>query len=388
MLPAPVQPNQRIQYLDVLRGFAITGVLFAYVFWNLGTEPENAWTVFDKVINQAGYFLVDSKFYSTLACLFSVGFVLHMNKTGDKTGNVTIYRRRLLGLLMIGVLHALLLRSGDVLVAYAALSLFITFLYKASNKVIIGAMIITFLLGVFLPLAWRWWGFTFPQRPVSTGELYWVENFARVKFLYSIAIFFWETTLLLLLAGLLVGRIFIHKKMKLSNYQLAIIIVTGIVVGTISYLLINNYTAGLQNLPDIGNTYIIRSTVFHLLDFLHMAGMASAYAGILFLITRKFRLIALANLGRMSLTNYISQALVIVPFCLLFNLFDHITPTIALIMFVVMWVLQVLFSSWWLMHHKFGPLEWLLRRFTYGEIKFQKKEKEQLEFVPRNMVRN
>ena len=105
MFSAPVQPNNRIQYLDVLRGFAITGVLFAYVFWNLGTEPETTWTAFDKIINQAGLFLVDSKFYTTLACLFTVGFVLHMNKTEDKARSLYTYRKRLLILLIIGVLH-------------------------------------------------------------------------------------------------------------------------------------------------------------------------------------------------------------------------------------------------------------------------------------------
>ena len=268
----------------------------------------------------------------------------------------------------------LLLRSGDVLVQYALLSFFVTIFYKASNRTIIIAMIITFLLGVFLPLAWRWWGFSFPQRPSSSGELYWVENFARVKFLYSIAIFYWETSLLLLLSGLLVGKIFIQKKIELSNDQLSIIIITGFVAGIISYVLLYVYPDQLGSLPDIGNTFIIRSTVYHLLDFIHKIGIASAYAGILFLLCRKFRLTALSNLGKMSLTNYISQSLVLVPVCLSFNLFDHITPTIALVIFVIFWIFQILFSKWWLKHHEFGPMEWLLRRFTYGELTSKKKE--------------
>jgi uncharacterized protein len=49
------------------------------------------------------------------------------------------------------------------------------------------------------------------------------------------------------------------------------------------------------------------------------------------------------------------------------DLFDHITPTIALTMTVSIWIFQVLFNSWWLEHHRFGPLEGLLRRFTYGK---------------------
>src|SRR6476660_4662503 len=132
MLPAPVQLNQRIQYLDVLRGIAISGVLFAYVFWNLGTEPTANWTAFDKILDQAGFLMIDSKCYTTLACLFAVGFVLHMNKTNDKAKSLYTYRRRLSGLLIIGGFHALLLRNGDILAPYAITSFIATLFYRAS----------------------------------------------------------------------------------------------------------------------------------------------------------------------------------------------------------------------------------------------------------------
>src|SRR4029078_13468687 len=118
MSSAPVQLNQRIQYLDVLRGIAISGVLFAFAFWNLGTEPKEAWTSFDKIIDQIGGFLIDSKCYTTLACLFAVGFGLHMDKTKGKGRSLSVYRRRLLRLLILGTVHALLLRNGDILAPY------------------------------------------------------------------------------------------------------------------------------------------------------------------------------------------------------------------------------------------------------------------------------
>src|SRR5206468_8042746 len=128
------------------------------------------------------------------------------------------------------------------------------------------------------------------------------------------------------------------------------------------------------NLPDIGNTYIIRATVYKLVDLIHKIGMASAYASLVLLLTRNFRMTVFANLGRMSLTNYVVQALILVPFCLAFNLFDHITPTIALMMTTTIWIWQALFCSWWLKHYRFGPLEWLLRRFTYGKISTHEEE--------------
>ncbi|HET9431823.1 MAG TPA: hypothetical protein VFO70_11640, partial [Chitinophagaceae bacterium] len=278
MIPAPVQPNQRIQYLDVIRGFAITGVLIAYVSWNLGNAPSATYTLFDTILDQAGYFLIDSKCYTLLACLFTVGFVLHMNKTGDKARSLYIFRRRLLGLLIIGLLHALLLRNGDILSPYAILTFLVTFFYNSSTRTILVAMIITFLLQTLLPQTWQGLGLSFPQRPITADGNYWVENFAWVKYWYATSIFFWEGTLLLLFGGLLLGRVFIQNKRKLSNRQLKLIVVAGFVAGTLAYLVLNFYSALIAGLPDIGNTRIVRATVYHLLGLVHRVGMVSAYA--------------------------------------------------------------------------------------------------------------
>jgi len=381
MSSAPVQLNQRIHYLDVLRGIAISGVLFAFAFWNLGTEPKESWTSFDKILDQVGGFLIDSKCYTTLACLFAVGFVLHMDKTNDKARSLYTYRRRLLGLLIIGAFHALILRNGDILAPYAITCFIITFFYSASNRTIVIALIIVLLLQVFLPEIWLWAGFSFPKRPTIQEANYLADNFQWVKYWYVTSIFFWETTVFLLLLGLLLGRLFIQKKLKLNNRQLVFIIVVGFAVGAGSYLLYVVYPKRLENLPDIGKTYIIRSFAFSLFDLLHKIGMASAYASIVFLLIRRFSLSGFANLGRMSLTNYIIQAVIIIPVCIIFSLFDHVTPTTALVMTGVVWVFQIFFSSWWLSRHKFGPLEWLLRWFTYGRTMAIKKEREQVELA-------
>jgi uncharacterized protein len=385
MPSAPVQPNQRIQYLDVVRGFAITGVLLAYVSWNLGTRSSSDYTLFDNIIDQAAYYLIDSKCYTLLACLFTVGFILHMDKPGDKIRSLYIYRRRLLGILIIGILHALLLRSGDILVPYALLTFIASFFYR-SNRTIIIVMSLLLVIEILLPQAWISWGLSFPQRPAGLTENYWIENFRWLKWRYALSIFLWEDNLILLLAGLLLGKIFIQNKSTLSNRQLKMIIVGGLVAGTGAYLVTSVYSSLINSLPDIGNTHIIRATAYRLLDLVHRVGMASAYASIFFLLTRHFRLMALANLGRMSLTNYIMQSTIMVPFCLAFNLFDHITPTLALVMIATIWTLQVLFSKWWLKHHQFGPLEWLLRRFTYGRTLIRKKENDQIKWIPEAVV--
>jgi uncharacterized protein len=380
MASAPVQPQHRIQYLDVIRGFAITGVLLAYVFWNLGNAPESTYTSFDIGLDKTLTFLIDSKCFTLLANLFAVGFVLHMNKGGNPGRSLYTYRRRLLGLMIIGLAHAILLRNGDILLPYALLTLLVSFFYFASNRTIIIAMAVTFFLQVFMPEIWKWLQIPFPQRPVANGN-YWVDNFVWLKFWYASALFYWETTLFFLFSGLLLGRIFIQKKTKLSNRQLIYLAGAGLIAGSASYWILSYYTNKISGLPDIGNTQIVRTTIFNLLWLIHRGGLAVAYASLFYLLLKRFALNTLAALGRTSLTNYILQAIIVVPGCLLFNLFDHITPTIALIMTASIWIVQVLFSTWWLKHYQFGPLEWLLRRFTYGKMLTAKKIEKETELV-------
>jgi uncharacterized protein len=373
MPSAPVQPHQRIQYLDVVRGFAITGVLLAYVFWNLGNVPESSYTSFDKGLDKTLSFLIDSKCFTLLANLFAVGFVLHMSKMDDQARSLYTYRRRLMGLMIIGLAHALLLRNGDILLPYALLTLLVSFFYSAPNRTIIIAMVVIFFLQSFVPEIYKWLQIPVPQRPAATNRNYWLDNFEWVIFWYASAIFYWETTLLFLFSGLLLGRAFIQNKKKLHNRQLIFIAVIGLITGSVSYWILSYYSNEISGLPDIGNTRIARRTIFNLLWLIHRVGLASAYASLFYLVLKRFKLNALAVLGRTSLTNYILQAIIVVPVCLFFNLFDHITPSFALVMTVSIWIVQVLFSSWWMKHYRFGPLEWLLRRFTYGKTMSAKK---------------
>jgi len=376
MNPAPVQSSQRIHYLDVVRGFAITGVLIAFISWNLGTAPESVYTSFDITLDKVLVFLVDSKCYTILANLFAVGFVLHMSKPGNPARRLNTYRKRLAGLLIIGIIHAVFLRNGDILAPYALLTLLVSLFYQSSTRTIIIAMVITFLLPALVPEIYMVLHLSQPQRPVSNeNSNYLSENLAWVKYFYTTLAFFWETTLFFLFSGLLLGRVFIQNKKKLNDRQLMFITTIGLIAGVAGYWIPNAFGNLLARIPDIGNTFILRKLTYDLLMLIHRAGLATTYAIVLYLLLKRFSLDVLATLGRTSLSNYIMQAVIVVPVCLAFNLFDHITPTIALIMTITIWIFQVLFSSWWLKIYQFGPLEWVLRRFTYGKTVTAKKSK-------------
>ena len=79
---------------------------------------------------------------------------------------------------------------------------------------------------------------------------------------------------------------------------------------------------------------------------------------------------ALAAVGRMALTNYLMQSLI----CALifsglgFALVGEFTRGWLYPIVLLIWVFQMWFSIWWLQRFKFGPIEWLWRSLTYGQI--------------------
>ena len=70
----------------------------------------------------------------------------------------------------------------------------------------------------------------------------------------------------------------------------------------------------------------------------------------------------------MALTNYLLQAVIIVPVCVGFNLFGRVTPSLGVLLALAVWSVQVPASVWWLRHFRFGPAEWIWRSLTYGRL--------------------
>ena len=106
---------------------------------------------------------------------------------------------------------------------------------------------------------------------------------------------------------------------------------------------------------------------------LHCWCFASAYAALLLLALRTSSgtriLTPLSAIGRMALTNYLSQAAIIVPLCLAFGWFDTFRPTTSLLLSAaILFLVQLPFSLAWLRHFQFGPAEWVWRLFTYGRM--------------------
>ena len=364
----PILPGERIVALDVIRGFAMFGVLVAYCAWSLGTLPSESYSPLDRALERAINFAVDGKFYTTLAFLFGLGFQLQLGRAGEDDGETArIYRRRLLVLAGIGLVHALLLRNGDILLPYALTGLLLVPFRRASDRTVVITAFAVLLVPFVAGRLWEASGVPMPQRPDAADQPYLIENFLWVRYWYATAILNWPPNLTLFLFGLLAGRQGWIQRVGSEPARARKLVGIGLTAGVVFFIASGWVAAALTR---AGLTSLLPLSVL-LFDF-HAWGMAAFYVSLLLLALRTARgragLAPLAAVGRTALTNYLMQAGLIVPFCLVFGLFDRFTPSGALLLVLIYFPLQAAFSIIWLRRFDFGPAEWLWRLLTYGRL--------------------
>ncbi len=118
----PTAPSGRVSALDVLRGFALCGILVVNV------QPiANAGA---RVLDDTGTstqwpgLLFDQRFFPIFSLLFGIGFALLLRSAGQRVARPrVVLLRRLLVLLAVGLAHHLLLWQGDILTVYAVVGL-------------------------------------------------------------------------------------------------------------------------------------------------------------------------------------------------------------------------------------------------------------------------
>ena len=120
----PLPRQQRIGAVDVLRGFALLGVVVVNTQAFAGHIPPPPGTLADQVAAWLVAWLLTAKSYSLFSLLFGLGFAIQMERAEARGQDfVPFFRRRCLILFLIGVANAVLLFEGDILTLYAILGL-------------------------------------------------------------------------------------------------------------------------------------------------------------------------------------------------------------------------------------------------------------------------
>lgn len=147
---APLATNERIEALDVVRGFALIGIFLMNIeFFNRPFASFNegmplGLTGADWLASFFIAYFVQGKFWTIFSLLFGMGFAVMLVRA-ERAGRpfISVYLRRILALAVFGALHYIYLWHGDILFSYAvgALGLLIV-LYGRARPIILGCAVL------------------------------------------------------------------------------------------------------------------------------------------------------------------------------------------------------------------------------------------------------
>lgn len=345
---------ERIHILDILRGFAVFGILAVNItsfalpnhdFAQMNFSTEHWYDAFAFWFNAQ---FTEGKFYIIFSFLFGIGFSVQMARAEAKETNIiSFYPCRLLILFGIGVLHSFLW-WGDVLRLYAILGIVLLVLRGFSVKsLLILSFVCLLFSGVVAEFPSVFGGDKMPNAD---------DVFSSIPFSL---IHMGPTALALFLLGRVVGKIRFFENLSEKKSLLKKILVFGILISLGLKAVINFFAEENSGMGTILKTLSDISFSAFYIAVLCLFSLAP--------LSLKF-IKPMANVGRMALTNYVMQTLICVAFFRFLNLERKIESSLLLVMTFIIYFVQMAYSSWWLGRFRYGLLEWIWRSLTYMKI--------------------
>ena len=383
--PGPTQGRQRIATLDVLRGFALFGILL------VNMEDFNApgwpglraeWTdTPDRVVVWLLKFAAEAKFRAVFAFLFGLGFALQLRRTGTADDTFTgLYVRRVVVLLLIGVAHFLLLWEADILASYALVGFLLLLFARCSTSqslqaagALAGLAVAALCVIVLLATPRAGGNLAIPPEKIEIAAIYSHGSYLdvvsyRVKQLpmyLGRSVVSAPSTLMLFLLGLAAGKAGLVQEPLVHRVLLRRLFVVGLLFGLIANGIVTVYSPRLMAIPKLARLPVVTCYVLGspVLGLAYLAGLT------LLQLNPYWRalLSPLAAPGRMALTNYLLQSVICTTLFYGYGLgwYNRISPAQGVGLCLAIFGAQALLSWIWLLRFRHGPAEWLWRSLTY-----------------------
>lgn len=128
---SPLNNANRIQVMDLLRGFALIGIIMMNIEWF--NRPVSELMSFDFQLTGADWasswlvkVFVEGKFYKLFSILFGMGFAIMLIRAQEAERKFGAwFTRRMLALFVFGMAHLIFLWGGDIIHDYAVGGLFL-----------------------------------------------------------------------------------------------------------------------------------------------------------------------------------------------------------------------------------------------------------------------
>jgi uncharacterized protein len=374
---APIDSDERLHSLDILRGLALAGMILVHFHQRLERPVTGA----EDLIGWGVWILVEQKAWGTFAFLFGVGFAVLLRRLEAREAAVVpIYLRRLAMLAVFGIIATVGL-GFSILFEYACWGLVLLLIRRWPTRRL---LVLALLAACLRPIVaegsalYAWW--THAAASAPGPDLWTMEHDAAKLHQYSAVLAArWSlfvaglphrwgdllpgSNLTLFILGLLAVR---HGVLEAPKRHVRLI-VGWMAFGALSWALSWTVLRALPEVPIKGADWPIRFG----LGLLQDQWLCLTYVGGVVLLlayrpqwTQRLRLVGEA--GRMGLTNYLLQALVFDLVGSSYGLGVLLRPYAIVAAAPAMFITLALMSRAWLARYRYGPTEWLWRSATYA----------------------
>ena len=427
----PVAAAERIKTIDIVRGVALLGILLMNIdvfgidgsIWYTAIRGPHDTADFRTMAVIETFF--EDTMFGLFAMLFGAGMILFTMNKKETSGAVTVselYYRRLLLLVLFGVINAyVLLWPGDILYFYGLAGMLLYPFRKTAAKWLFLLGILCIAIGIFkgqlgynetrekraayheaVKTEKAGDKLTSEQQQATTT---WLEienrrpdperrdqNIRKMHSDYgTIFNYFipgnsdgetwgiyhgiWELLCMMFIGMALFRLGFFSNKLSTSTYSMSLIIGYGIGI-PLGWVLFSKGQLGQLNIGAYVDAYRVPHSA---LDYFRMILLSLGHASLILLVFRS-RIIpwlmkGLANVGQMAFTNYLMQSILCTLFFYGYGLgyYNHLKYHQLYFVVGAVWIFQLIFSAIWLRYYRFGPFEWLWRSLTYWKRQPMKK---------------
>jgi uncharacterized protein len=380
----PAAPS-RLRDVDALRGFALLGILLvnitfmASAYQGSGVADPAFGSALDTTVRFLTEVFFEAKFYLLFSFLFGYSFTLQ-TASADRDGAAFLPRflRRCAGLFVLGLCHAVLLFPGDILTTYAVLGLVLLALRRIRPRTAVRTAVVLLCATaagyLLLAVAAAGAGGIDTAAVVEEGRQATealrgdagsviAAHLRQLPDMAFLLVFFQApAAFAAFLLGLAAGKRRVLDDPARHTPFLRRLQWVGFPVGIAGGLVWAHAAQGYS-----GTAYQLVAVA---VDVVTAPLLAAAYAATVLRVLagprgrRMARVLAPA--GRMTLTNYLTQSLVLAFVFTGFGaaLVGRLAPGYVVLAALALFAAQAVFSRWWLERHRYGPVEWVLRAVT------------------------
>lgn len=388
----PTQAKERVVFLDILRGFALMGILFANILSWSGLKFLPIEDIIklgnievDRQIYHYLKFFVDTKFYTIFSILFGVGFYLQISRNKDNPDFPKFYMWRLTLLLLIGLFHALIW-SGDIISLYALMGMVLLALRKVPDSKTLVLGLSLFFLPVILDVIYMFsFASTLPELPKTALTVYpdmtpqeivkgynSTDLYIVLKTNFHNLVWRWFEfipdgrplkVLGLFLLGYFLYSINFFTTLAKEWKFIVIFFVIGIAFTQFDMMMKGSVMSFSRTWLDVANKIVheIGQLSLALAYICILARLVYAFPNFIFFKWLK-------NYGRMSMTSYLGHTffsiLVFYP-VVAWDFFGELTLAQTYLVGLTILAIQLILSNVWFLFFNYGLVEWIWRCASY-----------------------